>query len=138
MARRNISSGRSALDCLQPLARQGCSIANIFLRPLGYRINQQPLKNMEVELCYRCSIVCRSTDEAHVRALLLQGVSATGKMKLRSLHSEDLETSERVEVEADLATQDRNDAFLEQIVSRLSLEPGISAVSWRIVEQEYG
>lgn len=113
-------------------------IANIFLRPLGYRINQQPLKNTEIEVCYRCSIICRSTDEAHVRALLLQGVSATDKMKLRSLHSEDLETPERVQVEADLVTQDRNDAFLEQIVSRLSLEPGISAVSWRIVEQEYG
>ncbi|MDF5728446.1 MAG: hypothetical protein PUP92_10515 [Rhizonema sp. PD38] len=60
-------------------------------------------------------------------------------MKLRSLHSEDLETAERVEVEADLVMQDRNDDFLvEQIVSRLSLEPGISEVSWRIVEQEYG
>ncbi|MBW4625799.1 MAG: MgtC/SapB family protein [Brasilonema octagenarum HA4186-MV1] len=114
-------------------------VANIFLRPVGYRINQQPLKGTEIELCYRCSIVCRSNDEAHVRALLLQAVSATGKMKLRSLHSEDLEeTPERVEVEADLVTQDRNDPFLEQIVSRLSLESGVSAVSWKIIEQEYG
>ena len=112
--------------------------ANILLRPLGYRINQQPLKGTEVELCYRCSVVCHGRDEAHVRALLLQAVSSNTAMKLRSLNSEDLEDSDKVEVEADLLTQDRNDTFLEQIISRLSLEPGISRVSWRIIEQEFG
>ncbi len=113
-------------------------IANIVLRPLSYRVNQQPLKGTELELCYRCLVVCHSQDEAHIRALLLQMVS-NDKMRLRSLHSEDLEeTADKVEVEADLVTQDRNDAFLEQIISRLSLEPGVTAVSWKIIEQEYG
>ncbi|MBE9049981.1 MgtC/SapB family protein [Nostocales cyanobacterium LEGE 11386] len=112
--------------------------ANILLRPLGYRINQQPLKGTEVELCYRCSVVCHGKDEAHVRALLLQAVSSTTVIKLRSLNSEDLEDSDNVEVEADLLTQERNDEFLEQMVSRLSLEQGITAVSWRIIEQEFG
>ncbi|PLZ97945.1 hypothetical protein CEN50_13115 [Fischerella thermalis CCMEE 5268] len=112
-------------------------IANILLRPLGYKINQQPLKGTDIELCYRCSVVCSGQHEAHVRALLLQTVNSGG-LRLRSLHSEDLETPDRVEVEADLVTQERNDTFLEQIVSRLSLEPGVSAVSWRIIEEEYG
>lgn len=115
----------------------GILIANILLRPLGYKINQQPLKGTEVKLGYRCSVVCGCQHEAHIRALLLQVVNS-GTMGLRSLRSEDLETPNRVEVEADLVTQERNDAFLEQIVSRLSLEPGVSAVSWRIIEQEYG
>jgi len=30
--------------------------ANLVLRPLGYRINQQPLKGTELELCYRCDV----------------------------------------------------------------------------------
>jgi putative Mg2+ transporter-C (MgtC) family protein len=112
--------------------------ANLILRPLGYRINQQPLKGTELELCYRCDVVCRAKDEAHVRALLLQTV-AGGKLQLRSLYSQDLEnTPDRVSVEAELVTQERNDAFLEQIVSRLSLEPGVIAVRWRITEQEFG
>ena len=29
---------------------------------------------------------------------------------------------------------DRNDTVLEQVISRLSLEPGVSAVSWKVVE----
>lgn len=110
--------------------------ANILLRPLGHSINQKPLKGTEVELCYRCSVVCRERDEAHVRALLLQAVNS-GKMQLRSLSSTDLENTERVEVEADLVTQERDDAFLEQIVSRLSLDAGVSAVSWSIIEETY-
>jgi putative Mg2+ transporter-C (MgtC) family protein len=83
-------------------------------------------------------VVCRAKDEAHVRALLLQTV-AGGKLQLRSLYSQDLEnTPDRVSVEAELVTQEQNDAFLEQIVSRLSLEPGVIAVRWRITEQEFG
>jgi len=61
------------------------------------------------------------------------------KLQLRSLYSEDLEEKpDQVSVEAELVTQERNDAFLEQIVSRLSLEPGVIAIRWRIIEQEFG
>jgi hypothetical protein len=28
----------------------------------------------------------------------------------------------------------RNDPLVEQVISRLSLEPGVSAVSWKVVE----
>lgn len=113
-------------------------VSNTVLRPLGYKINQQPLENTELELCYVCSLVCRSQDEAHVRALLLQSLSLI-PMKLRSLRSEDLEQfPDKVEVEAEMVTQTRNDQMLEQIVSRLSLEPGVTAVNWRIIEQEFG
>jgi putative Mg2+ transporter-C (MgtC) family protein len=113
-------------------------VANLLLRPLGYRINQQPLNGTELELCYRCEVVCRAQGEAHVRALLLQAV-ASGKLRLRSLYSEDLEDKpDRVNIEAELVTQERNDAFMEQVVSRLSLEPGVIATRWRIIEQEFG
>ncbi len=113
-------------------------ISNTVLRPLGYRINQQPLENTELELCYVCSLMCHSKDEAHVRALLLQSLS-TSKMKLRSLSSEDIEDAvDKVEVEAEMVTQTRDDGFLEQIVSRLSLEPAVTAANWRIIEQEFG
>jgi len=44
-------------------------LANIALRPLGYRINQQPLKGTELELCYRVEVICRSKHEVRVRAL---------------------------------------------------------------------
>ncbi|QQE63733.1 membrane protein [Leptolyngbya sp. BL0902] len=113
-------------------------IANTVLRPISHRINQQPLQGTELELCYQCSLICHSQDEAHVRALLLQALGPS-KMRLRSLCSEDLKDEKnRVEVEAEMVTQTRNDQLLEQIISRLSLEPGVTAASWRIIEQEFG
>jgi putative Mg2+ transporter-C (MgtC) family protein len=55
-------------------------------------------------------------------------------MTLQGLDSEDLDGSNKVRVQAGLIMADRNDGLLEQVVSRLSLEPGLSAVSWKVVE----
>ncbi|MFS8897124.1 MgtC/SapB family protein [Synechococcus sp. R3-13] len=113
-------------------------ISNVVLRPLGYRINQQPLKGTELELVYECSFICKSQAEAHIRALLLQGIAPT-HLKLRALYSEDLEDKpDLVRVEAELVTQTRDDQALELVVSRLSLEPGVITARWRIIEQEFG
>ena len=97
------------------------------------KINRQPLQNTEVETHYMCSVVCRSEDEAHVRTLLLYGVN-NAAMRLQALDSEDLDGNNKVQVQANLIVADRNDTLLEQVISRLSLEPGVSAVSWKVVE----
>jgi putative Mg2+ transporter-C (MgtC) family protein len=55
-------------------------------------------------------------------------------MTLQALDSEDLNGSNKVQVQASLIMADRNDTLLEQVISRLSLEPGVSAVSWKVVE----
>ncbi len=109
---------------------------NVLLRPLAHSINRQPIKNTELETYYRCTVVCRSEDEIYVRALLLKMVN--NGLMLRALSSEDLDNSTKLEVKAELMIQDRNDALLEQIVSQLSLEPGVSAVSWEILAEDAG
>jgi putative Mg2+ transporter-C (MgtC) family protein len=106
--------------------------ANVVLRPVAMRINRQPLQNTEVETHYTCSVVCRGEDEAHVRTLLLYGVN-NAAMRLQALDSEDQDGSNKVQVQANLIMADRNDTLLEQVISRLSLEPGVSAVSWKVV-----
>ncbi|TVQ48520.1 MAG: MgtC/SapB family protein [Gloeocapsa sp. DLM2.Bin57] len=113
-------------------------IANTILRPLGYLINQQPLQNTEIELCYQCSLICYSDYEAEARSFLLQSLN-NDKLKLLSLRSEDLEDApDKVEVEAEIVTQTRDDKLLEGIISKLSLNPKITSANWRIIEQEFG
>jgi len=63
--------------------------------------------------------------------LLLQS-TGNGQLSLRRLDSTDLEESGRVEVTAQLTSPSKNDAVLEQVVGRLSLEPTVSAVSWSV------
>jgi putative Mg2+ transporter-C (MgtC) family protein len=107
--------------------------ANLVLRPLGRRIDRQPTAGAETETEYYFSAVVGERDEAHIRALLLQSLTGSG-FQLRALHSRDSEAPGRVTVEAELSASTRDDSRLEQAVSRLSLEPSVSAVSWNVIE----
>jgi putative Mg2+ transporter-C (MgtC) family protein len=106
-------------------------LVNLTLRPLVRIINRQPFAQTETDFHYRVRVVCRSPEEAHVRALLLQS-TANGHLSLRQLDSTDLEEGGRVEVTAQLTSAAKTDAVLEQAVGRLSLEPTVSAASWSV------
>jgi putative Mg2+ transporter-C (MgtC) family protein len=103
---------------------------NLFLRPIVQVINRRPLTAAEIETHYAVELRCQGQQEAHVRALLLQAASSTG-LGLRRLTSENLEDSPQVTVSALLVSSTRNDAALEQVTGRLSLEPFITAVHWQ-------
>jgi putative Mg2+ transporter-C (MgtC) family protein len=117
------------------LGAVGVLLANIGLRPIARKIDRQPTGPNGSEVLYLFRLTCRSDSEAHVRALLLHVVQ-TLPLALQSLHSEDVDTAGKVEVRATLLSKVRQDDLLEQVVGRLSLESGITAVSWEVVEGE--
>jgi putative Mg2+ transporter-C (MgtC) family protein len=103
---------------------------NLFLRPIVSFINRLPLNTTELELGYVVSVTCRSPDEAHVRALLLQGLAGSG-LALRRLDSNDLDEGVRVVVTAFVTAPHRVDTDVEKILGRLSLESTVSAARWQ-------
>jgi putative Mg2+ transporter-C (MgtC) family protein len=109
---------------------------NLLLRPIVSFINRQPLTATELEVAYLLSVTCRSPDEAHIRALLLQGLAGSA-LALRRLDSTDLEGNGRLEgtgrvvVVAFVTASHRVDTDIEKIVGRLSLEPTVSAARWQ-------
>ena len=103
---------------------------NLLLRPIVQFINRQPLTATELEIGYLVSATCRSPDEAHIRALLLQGLASSG-LALRRLDSNDLAEAERVVVTAFVTAPHRVDTDVERIVGRLSLEPTVSGARWQ-------
>ncbi|MFC5474610.1 MgtC/SapB family protein [Paraherbaspirillum soli] len=108
--------------------------ANVLLRGVSHMINQQDLhKATEVEQVYRLSIVCRPDDEVQVRTLMLHMLNGMPHLVVQSLHSEDLPLGTQLEVRADLITSPSNHLQLEQIVSRVSLEKGVSAARWAVL-----
>jgi putative Mg2+ transporter-C (MgtC) family protein len=113
------------------LATMFVVLVNLTLRPLVRIINRQPIAQTESDFHYCVRVVCRSPEEDHVRALLLQS-TVNGHLSLRRLDSTDLEENGRVEVNAQLTSTAKNDAVLEQVVGRLSLEPTVSAASWSV------
>jgi putative Mg2+ transporter-C (MgtC) family protein len=103
---------------------------NLLLRPLVGLINRQPEGAIETEVHYAVSVVCRAVDEAHIRALLFQGIHS-GHLSMRQLDSVDIEETDRVQVTASVTGSEANSAAVEQIVGRLSLEASVTAARWR-------
>jgi putative Mg2+ transporter-C (MgtC) family protein len=106
--------------------------ANLLLRPLAQRINRAPIQAPEEIVLYLFECICRTSDEAQIRALLLQNIGRT-PLVLCALHSEDQEGTSRVKVRAHVKSTGRKDEFPEQIVTRLSLEPGVTTIRWEVV-----
>jgi putative Mg2+ transporter-C (MgtC) family protein len=111
--------------------------ANLLLRPLAQKINSAPIQAPEEVVLYRFECICRASDEVQVRALLMQNISRT-PLGLYRLQSEDQEGTNRVMVRAHLKATGRHEELLEQIVTRLSLEPGVTTIRWEIVSQATG
>ena len=106
-------------------------ITNLLLRPLVRRVNSRLMTASNVETYYTVQIACKGAEEARMRSLLLHALSQAG-LGLRRLDSGDIADTTKVTVTAQALAAQRNDAALEQIVGRLSLEPDVSAATWQI------
>ena len=104
---------------------------NLLLRPLVHVMNTRLLTSSDAETQYTVEIACLGADEAQMRSVLLNALSQAG-LGLRRLDSEDIPDTSKVTVTAQAVAAKRNDAALEQIVGRLSLEPNVSAATWQI------
>ncbi|MBV9301336.1 MAG: MgtC/SapB family protein [Acidobacteriaceae bacterium] len=109
-------------------------LANVALRPLAYRLHPIQQVSGDQEVTYAFELVCRVEDEAHIRALLLQALAQTS-LTLTSLRSEDIEGTPKMKVSAQIRGLGRQDEPLERMVGRLSLEAGVTAVSWAVSAQ---
>lgn len=108
--------------------------ANVLLRPIGKVLNRGK-GALDADVTYLFRITARTDQEAHMRALLLNSIGGQ-PLLLKSLKSDDLDHTDKVEVQAVLTSAGRQNSLLEQIVSRLSLEPSVSGVSWEILAEQ--
>jgi putative Mg2+ transporter-C (MgtC) family protein len=106
-------------------------VTNLLLRPLVSRLNRRLITSSDVETHYTVEVTCKGSEEAHVRSLLMHGLSSAG-LGLRQIDSEDIPDTSKVTVIAKAMSATRNDAALEQIVGRLSLEQYVSAAMWQV------
>ena len=110
---------------------------NLLLRPLVRFVSSRTVSSSDAETCYMVTLTCKSVEEAHLRSLLLHALSQGG-LGLRRIDSADVPDTSKVVITAQVVAAKRNDAALEQIVGRLSLEPHISAVTWQVDQVDSG
>jgi putative Mg2+ transporter-C (MgtC) family protein len=111
-------------------------ITNTVLREVSRAINTAPVSAADLVREYTLTVVCREKDEIHIRAALSNSMSST-PLSFQSLTSRDYENDpRRTEVTATLKLHPKDQPKLEHIASRLSMEKGVSSVSWLGLEAE--
>jgi putative Mg2+ transporter-C (MgtC) family protein len=107
-------------------------LANTALRPLAYRLHPVLPEQTPSETLYEVVLTCHAADETHLRTLVLATISRA-PASLPAIHSEDLEGGNQTRLRAEINTQGRQNELVEQIALRLSIEPGVTSLSWSIV-----
>jgi len=107
-------------------------LTNTVLRPLAYRLHPVLPAAEPSEVLYEIVLTCRETDETHLRAHLLATI-AQEPASLQAIHSEDLAGTDRTRLRAELVTSGRQNAMIERIAVRLSIEPGVTSMSWSVI-----
>jgi putative Mg2+ transporter-C (MgtC) family protein len=106
------------------------TVTNLILRPLVTFINRHAGPPLEIEQRYVVKIVAAKTEEARLRAGLLEAFGQC-HLGLQQMKSTGLDGGE-VEISATVIAPHRLDSNLETIVGQLGLEPSVSAAKWQV------
>ena len=111
----------------------GVIAAHVGLRPIARALNRR-IRASDVEITYLFQVGTRTDQGSRVRSLLLESLKGQ-PLLLKSLKSDDVDHADKVEIRATLTSTGCQNCLLENIVSRFSLEPGVSGVSWEILSE---
>lgn len=106
-------------------------LANVYLRTFIRRFDDPSKVYEENENIYMLRVICSSNVEFHIRALLIHMLQSE-EILLTNLESEDVESTNLVEVVARVMSLGKNNSVLEKIASRISLESEITSVGWEL------
>ncbi|MGY6560882.1 MAG: MgtC/SapB family protein [Luteibaculaceae bacterium] len=111
-------------------------LTHVSLRPLGNLINKIPSNHEELNFTkYKISIRCKESVENHLRVLLLNRIKQEEPLQLRALKSKDNGSPAYAYVNAEIISLGKHDNLIEKIVGILTLEYGVTEVSWLILTE---
>ena len=62
--------------------------------------------------------------------IFMRHINSQQSMAVQGISAEETEQAGKMAVVADIFSNVRNDKYLNELVSRISIEPSVSAVSW--------
>jgi putative Mg2+ transporter-C (MgtC) family protein len=106
-------------------------------RPAGRLLDRDNLDEEAEDLRpYRVYVTCRAKTEPHIRALLVQHAGNGSDVILRGIDATRDPEASTVKITAHVLVDGDAPTRLEQLVARLSLEPGIIAVHWHHLDND--
>jgi putative Mg2+ transporter-C (MgtC) family protein len=108
-------------------------VIHLALRPLVRRIEAAGRAAAEIETLYRMRVVCPEQDAANIRAIFMRHVNTHPTMTVQGIAAQTTELADRTAVVAEIFSTERNDRYMNDLVSRISIEPCVTSVSWERV-----
>ena len=105
---------------------------NTLLCPVVVLINRQPLDPSEQEFRYSLQLTCLGRQETQLRTSLVQ-LTSVSPLVLQELESVVGKSQTHAVLKAILASPERMDAQVEQLISRLSLGKNVVGLNWQLL-----
>ncbi|MYT27283.1 MULTISPECIES: MgtC/SapB family protein [unclassified Streptomyces] len=127
------ASGRLELAVLGTLA---VLAVHLVLRPAGRLLDRAPAAGSDPDAAVHATVhvVCERRAETHIRALLLQALTASGLTPVSLRARRDAEDT--TGIRAAVTVSGTPAQALEQVIARLSLEPDVRDLHWHLDEPE--
>ena len=103
---------------------------HLALRPLAERIDARVKAAVDVETHYRVKVVCGATQEAVIRTILMRHVSSDARMTIQRIATREGDRPDRAAVVVDVASTERADRTMQDLISRVNIEPGVTSASF--------
>lgn len=105
-------------------------VIHIALRPVVQRIDERVKSAPGVEALYQMRVVCQKNEAAVIRNVFMRHVNSQPNMVIQGIATRESEHADGKDVVADIFSSSSNDKYLNELVARLSIEPGVTSVSW--------
>jgi putative Mg2+ transporter-C (MgtC) family protein len=106
---------------------------HLALRPLVKYIDARAVTIQDVDMVYRVRVVCKKKHEGVIRLVLSRHTNSDPYSSIHGIRRQDEADPEQNSIVAEIHCSMRNDKFLNDLVSRISIEPGVTSVSWERV-----
>jgi putative Mg2+ transporter-C (MgtC) family protein len=103
---------------------------HLALRPVAHWVDARVKTATDVEAQYRLKVVCPRKEAGLIRTILLRHVNAHAAMTVQGFDTHDTDREDQAAVVVNIYSTRRSERALEEVVTRINIEPGVSSVSW--------
>src|SRR5206468_3515618 len=107
---------------------------NLGLRPPSRWIDARRARATDVETGYRLRVESEEKQSATIRAILVHYINGHSEMTVQGVSTIDAGPAGLVAVTAEVMASEQKDREIQEIMSRLNIEPGVRTVSWKKVD----
>jgi putative Mg2+ transporter-C (MgtC) family protein len=108
---------------------------HLCLRPLARRIDMRVRTAVDVETLYQIRVSCREAQEGMIRTILLRHINCVPGMTIQRISTQEVGENSQAEVVAQVFSVERKDRAIQDVMSRLNIEPDVRSVSWEKIPQ---